>query len=368
MSAIGGRRHKHAERGIAMRLKKRKPTKSTARPANPREQALEETAQRQQRPSRSPSPTDGPARATSCAQSPKQSFKQRLISLPSRIGSLVRAIEESDETRIEEAVLTLSRRRRVFSPLAFAIGAFALLFDGLRLLLSNWRLMLVQIPSAVWIWVAMADLKAHVLHGHSFEVLRGPVLIPIILAIVAITVASFFLNAVFAFAITRPRAPEIRPAVARAQSHLTPILVSGAIVGLLLALSTTVVTRWGRPWFTLSLGIVIGVMMICYVAVPARLLGVKPTYSRRDKLWTTVIGGVLGATVSAPPYLLGRLGLLMVGSDVLLIPGIVLLALGVTLQAGATGAVRAIKMSVSLTGPHHPRSAPPPQGVTNADA
>jgi hypothetical protein len=282
-------------------------------------------------------------------------------SLSTRIGSLVRAIESSDEARIEEAVLRLSRSRRVFAPLAFAIGAFALLFDGLRLLVTNWRLTLVQVLPALWIWLAMADLKAHVLHGHSFTVLRGPVLIPIALAIVAITIACFFLNAVFAFAITRPGAPEIRPAVAQARRHVTPIVISGALVGLLLALSTTVITRWGRPWFTLSLGIVIGLMMISYVAVPARLIGVKPTYSKRDKLLTTVVGGALGFTVSLPPYVLGRVGLLMLGSRALLIPGIVLVALGVTLQAGATGAVRAIKMSVSLTG------KPPEPDAPSAD-
>ena len=149
------------------------------------------------------------------------------VAFHSRVGSLVRAIESSDEARIEEAVLRLSRSRRVFAPLAFAIGAFALLFDGLRLLVSNWRLTLVQVLPAMWIWVAMADLKAHVLHGHSFTVLRGPVLIPIVLAIVAITIACFFLNAVFAFAITRPGAPEIRPAVAQARRHVTPILHLG---------------------------------------------------------------------------------------------------------------------------------------------
>ena len=274
----------------------------------------------------------------------------RLGSLTTRIGALVRAIEESDEAKIEEAVLRLSRSRRVFSPLAFAVGAFALLFDGLRLLVSNWRLTLVQLLPAIWIWVAMADLKAHVLHGHSFNVLSGPVLVPIVMLIVAITVASFFLSAVFAFAITRQGAPEVRPAVAQARRHLKPILASGGVVGLLLALSTTVVTRWGRPWFTLSLGIVIGVMMVSYVAVPARLIGVKPTQSRRDKLATTVAGGVLGVTVCTPPYILGRVGILMLGSKALLIPGIVLIAVGVTLQAGATGAVRAIKMSASLTG------------------
>ena len=54
--------------------------------------------------------------------------------------------------------------------------------------------------------------------------------------------------------------------------------------------------------------------------------------------------------VPAPGYLLGRIGLLMVGTTALLIPGIVLLAIAVPLQAGATGAVRAIKMSASLTG------------------
>jgi hypothetical protein len=283
-----------------------------------------------------------------------RAIKARLGALSARIGSLVRAIEESDEAKIEEAVLRLSGQRRVFKPLVFAVGAFALLFDGLRLLIRNWRLTLVQIPSAIWVWVAMADLKAHVLHGHSFTVLRGPVLIPIILVIAAITVASFFLNAVFAFAISQPGNPEIRPAVAEARRHWQPIVTSGAIIGLLLGLSTTVVTRWGSPWFALSLGAVTAAMMVAYVAVPARLIGVKRVQSRRDKLATTVVSGALGVTVSTPPWVLGRIGLLMVGSSALLIPGIVVLALGVTLQAGATGAVRAIKMSVSLTG------APPP--------
>jgi uncharacterized membrane protein len=282
-------------------------------------------------------------------------------SLSTRIKALVRAIEESDEAKIEEAVLRLGRARRVFSPLAFAVGAFTLLFDGLKLLVSNWRLTLIQILPAIWVWLAMADLKAHVLHGNSFTVLRGPILIPIILVIVAITVASFFLNAVFAFAITLPDRPEIRPAVAQARRHLKPILISGAVVGLLLALSMTVVTRWGRPWFTVSLGIVVGLMMVCYVAVPSRLIGVKPSQSRRDKLATTVVSSALSVTVCAPPYLLGRLGILMLGSRALLISGIIFIAVGVTLQAGATGAVRAIKMSASLTGAAAPSG--PSRGV-----
>ena len=273
----------------------------------------------------------------------------------------MRAIEDNDETKIEEAILRLSESRRVFAPLAFAVSAFAMLFNGLKLLVTNWRLTLVQILPAMWIWLAMIDLKAHVLHGKSFTVVRGPVLIPIGLLIIAITTASFFLNAVFAFAVSRPGRPEVRPAVAQARHHLRPIMASGAVLGALLAFSTIVVTRWGRPWFTISLGIVVGAMMISYVSVPSRLIGYKPPkQSKRDKLTATAVGGALSATVCTPPYILGRLGILALGSSALIIfiLGIFAVSLGVTLQAGATGAVRAIKMSATLTAARRPSDAP----------
>jgi hypothetical protein len=280
-----------------------------------------------------------------------------MSALVSRIGSLVRAIEENDEARIEEAVLRLSRSRRAFAPLALAVGAFVLLFNALRLMVRNWRLMLVQILPAMWIWLAMFDLKAHVLHGRSFHVLRGPILIPICLLIVALTVASFILNAVFAFAVADSRTPEVRPAFARARRHVRTIAGAGVVVGAALAFATMIVTRWGRPWFAISLSIVVGLMMLCYVAVPARVVGVKPAQSKRDKLTTSAVGGAIGATVCAPPYLLGRVALLMLGSKVLLIPGIFVLAVAVTLQAGATGAVRAVKMSAKLMAGHQEHAA-----------
>jgi hypothetical protein len=206
----------------------------------------------------------------------------------------------------------------------------------------------VQVLPAMWIWLAMFDLKAHVLHGKSFHHVSGWALVPVWVLIVGLTIASFYLNAAFAFAIARGPKPTIRPGLLEAREHLGAIVLSGGVVGLMLAFSTTVVTRWKHPWFTLCLGIVIGVMMVSYVAVPARLIGVKSNASRRDKLFTSAVGGALGATICAPPYLMGRIGILMLGSTILFIPGIFLIAIGVTLQAGATGAVRAIKMSTKL--------------------
>lgn len=258
------------------------------------------------------------------------------------------AIRDGDEAMVEEAVLRLSRSRRWLAPLALVASAFVMLFQGLRLVVANWRLTLVQVLPAMWIWLAMFDLKAHVLHGKSFHVVTGAVVIPIVGVIAAITAGAFFLNAVFAFAIARAGSPDIRAGFADARGHHAVVLGSGVGVGLLLGLSTVVVTRSGKPWFTLTLSVLIGVMMVCYVAVPSSLIGVKATRSRRDKLAASAVSGALGVAVSAPAYLLGRIGLLMLGSSVLLIPGIVVLAVGFALQAGATGAVKAVKMSAQL--------------------
>jgi hypothetical protein len=274
---------------------------------------------------------------------------RRAEALSSRIRSLVRAIQENDEARIEAAVLRLSRSRRAFSPLAFAVSAVVVLYQGLRLLLTNWRLMLVQVLPAMWIWISMFDLKLHVLRGESFNVVRGPILIPIALVMIAITIGCLFLNSVFAFAVARPGPPEIRPAVHDARKHVGPIVATGVVLGGLLAFSTVIVTRWGRPWFTISLGITVALMMVLYVALPARMIGVERSQSRSDRMWTSIVSGAISITVCTPPYALGRIGILMLGSRALLIPGLLLLAVAIPLQAGATGAVSALKMSVSLT-------------------
>jgi hypothetical protein len=60
-------------------------------------------------------------------------------------GELIRRIRGGDDAMVEAIVVQLSRRRRVLAPLALAVGAVAMLFDGLRLLLFNWRLTLVQV-------------------------------------------------------------------------------------------------------------------------------------------------------------------------------------------------------------------------------
>ena len=267
-----------------------------------------------------------------------------------QIRRLVQAIRDSDLNAADEVIMRLSRSRRWLAPLALLVGAFAMLFVGVKLLFTNWRLTLIQVLPAMWIWAAMFDLKVHLLprYGRSLTVLVGPVVLPIVLAITAITAASFYLNAVFAYAIAEPGPPDIRSGFTKTRRSLAMVLGSGAAVGFLLGVSAIVVPRWGKYWFGLSLGIVIGLMMICYVAVPARLIGMKTNSSKRDKLAASAVGGIVGAVVCTPPYVLGRVGLIMLGSSTFFVPGVIVFAIGLTLQAGATGAVKTVKMSAKL--------------------
>jgi uncharacterized membrane protein len=230
----------------------------------------------------------------------------------------------------------------------FAIGAFVMLFQGLQLLFSNWRLTLIQVLPAMWIWLALLDLKQHVFRGKEFHAWHGSVEVLLVVGITLVTAACFYLNAVFAFAISQPGEPQIRPAFTLARRHLGVVLGFGVVVGLAFGVSAVVVPRWGPPWFAISLGIVVGVMMLTYVTVPARIVGIKPGGSRRDKMAAAVIGGTLGALVCTPAYVIGRLGILLLGSNALFALGVILLAVGLTFQAGATGAVKAIKMSAKL--------------------
>src|SRR6476646_6520318 len=140
-----------------------------------------------------------------------------------RVRAFVDAVREGDESTAEEAILRLSQSRRWLAPLALAASAFATLFDGLKLVFTNWRLTIVQVLPAMWVWLAMFDLKVHALHGESFRVLRGPIVIPIVIGVAAVTMACFFLNAVFAFAIATPGPPRVRPGIEGARQHLAVV-------------------------------------------------------------------------------------------------------------------------------------------------
>ena len=90
--------------------------------------------------------------------------------------------------------------------------------------------------------------------------------------------------------------------------------------------------------------------MFAYVALPSRLLGLRSEQSRRDKLSAAAVGGAIGAVICSPPYALGRIAILMLGSHTLRYLAMLLLIIAVILQTGATSAVKAVKMSAEDRG------------------
>jgi len=259
----------------------------------------------------------------------------------------VRSVERGDESMVEE-VLRLSSRRRLFAPLAYMVGAFVMLLEGLRRLLHDWRVVPIEVLPAVWLWLAMYDLRLQVLKGSSFHSAHEADLVAVAVVIVGVTVTALFLNVVFAFAVAAERNSPLRESLRAARGRSRTIVLVGVVVGVLLALSVTAGARLPHAWFTLSLGVSVGLLMVVYLSLPSRLLGVDVRRPRRDRLAASAIGATLSALVTAPFYVLSRIGLLMLGSTVLAIPGYLLLTVGVLFQAGGVGAVRAIRMSGAL--------------------
>lgn len=131
----------------------------------------------------------------------------------------------------------------------------------------------------------MIDLKAHALHGKEFHLLRGPLLWLVLLIIVGLTAGSFFLNAVFAFAISKPGAPQIRPAFADAKRHLRAVLAWGLGVGLVLGFATMVVDRWGQlPDHDLGLGVAVASVIAVVCSIGGQRFGVWIVQRRRERL------------------------------------------------------------------------------------
>ena len=293
-----------------------------------------------------------------------------------RLTGLITAIANADPSAIENATRQLGESKKFLAPVAWAAGTMVLLVHGIKLLILNWRLSLVQLIPAAWIWLATWDLKEHLLHGSSFAHL--PLLARIVLAltIVAFTIVSFWCNAVFAFAIDGPPPPRVLPAWRRARDEGRQLVLSwGLVVGGALAFATIAVPRIAGVWvFSLILSAVLAVMLISFVAVPARIIGIKTErLPPREAVGRVAAGGTLSAVAMTPGFLLARFGLILLGFQHGHIIGFIMISIGTALYAAGMSSVKAVKLTMKLT-PGTPGGKPgetfarPPLDTTQAIA
>jgi hypothetical protein len=270
--------------------------------------------------------------------------------LATRLVRWVRAIADADASFIEDTARQLGESRRILAPLAWAAGTLVLLLRGIKLLVLNWRLSLVELVPAIWIWLTMWDLKRHTLRAVPFRHMTLGGMTLLFTFVVALSIAAFWCNTVFAFAIDAAPPPRIRPAITQARAYRGRIVVFGVLVGGCLGLAVVIVPRLTGLWlYALVLGCVYAIMLISFVAVPARIIGArKQKLPPKQQIGRLAADGALSAIAMSPGLLLDRLGLILLGVHGLHILGFAVLSLGTALHAAGMSSVKAVKMSTKF--------------------
>jgi hypothetical protein len=272
----------------------------------------------------------------------------------------VQAVRSTDPSTVESALKDLGGRRRWLAPLVYAAGTVAVVFDGVLLLLRNWRLTLLQVTPAVWIWVMSWNLKHHFAEKPTIST---SVALGLAVAVLVAAQVAYWCNATFAFAIAQAGTSDIRAAFRESRHHARLIgglaLLTGGIQAGIWLLMPHLNTRW--LWLALLLMFVVQIYL--FVAIPCWLLGVRKTGSRRERTTQTATTSVLSGIAAMPGFLLNRVGLLLIASGPLgPVVGGALVAIGAVLHVTASSSVRVVKLSLRL----RPATEQPP-GLAPAD-
>lgn len=283
----------------------------------------------------------------------------------SRVQRLVRlaaAVGNADAEEIDAVARQLGSSRSYLAPIAWGAGTIVLLLRGIKLLVLNWRLTLIQLVPAVVIWLVMYDLRLHALRRAEFLDLSIWWVIAGFVVAIAAMIASFWCNVVFAFAID-DLPPRIAPAIAQAHLRLRLILIAGTALGLVLGTAVVVVPKLERYLlFDAVLLSVLGIMVVSFVAVPARILQRRQRkLAPREAMGSLVMGWALSAVVMTPGFVLDRVGVIMMGVPKLRILGFLVLSLGTALYAAGMTSVKAVKLSAKLAVP----GSAPSSGATD---
>jgi hypothetical protein len=224
-----------------------------------------------------------------------------------------------------------------------------LVVRGLKLLVSNYRLLLLELVPAMWVWITMWDLHRHKLaqvslHGVSLE----EALVAVGLSSVA-GVAAMWCNSVFGFAITH-RPPEVRQAILQTRPFRHRVVVAGTLMGAVVVVGFAVIPRLKPEWVYYGfLGGMYGIMLTALVVLPAWIIGIRRRrFGPVQTVQRWVTGWALGAVAMAPGFLVAHAGGLLLDERGLEWNGYVMITLGAVLYAAGLSSVKAVTLSMKL--------------------
>ena len=277
-----------------------------------------------------------------------------------RLVDVVGAVADADPEEIEATARRLGSSRRYLAPVAWVAGMLVLVVRGIKLLLTNWRLLLVELVPATWVWVTIWDLRR--------EGLRAPPLKNISVEEVLLTVgfasvwalAALWCNCVFGFAITQ-RQPHLRPAIRHTWPYRWRLLVAGLIVGTGVCTGFALIPRLDSIWvYAGAVWAMYGIMLSSLVVMPAWVIGMtRHRFGPVETVQRWVTGWALAAVAMTPGFVVARLGglLLDVRRGKFEVLGYILLTVGAILYAAGLSSVKAVTLSMKLEIPDQDRDA-----------
>jgi hypothetical protein len=215
------------------------------------------------------------------------------------------AVRSTDPASVESALKDLGGKRRWLAPLVFAAGTVAVVFDGVLLLLHNWRLTLLQLLPAVWISVMTWNMKNHLV---SKPTISTTLSIAVAVAVLLAAQVAYWCNATFAFTLTHEDRGDLRSAFREARGHVPLIGGLALLTGGVQACIWLLMPHLNTSWLWLALLLMFFVQIYLFVAIPCWLVGVRKTGTRRERTTQSVTTGVLSGVASMPGFLLNRIG------------------------------------------------------------
>ncbi len=275
-----------------------------------------------------------------------------------RLVEAVAAVADADPEQIEATAKQLGSSRRYLAPVAWVAGMLVLVVRGIKLLLTNWRLLLVELVPATWVWVTMWDLRR--------EGLRAPPLQKVTVEEVLLTVgfasvwalAALWCNCVFGFAITQRHA-HLRPAIHHTWPHRWRLLAAALVVGTGVCAGFAFIPRLDSIWiYAGAVWAMYGIMLSSLVVMPAWVIGIpRHRFGPVETVQRWVTGWALAAVAMTPGFVVARLGglLLDVRRGQFEVLGYVLLTVGAILYAAGLSSVKAVTLSMKLEIPDQDR-------------
>ena len=262
---------------------------------------------------------------------------------------MLAASADKDPQEVAELVRSYAQGRRLLVPLLYVGQTIDAVVRGVLLLVSNWRLLLLELVPALWMGAITWDWRSRTFGRLPLPDVYGLQAVVVATIVIATTFIAYWCNSVFAFTAVQPPPVDVKGAYASARLHTGRITRWALAVGTAHALVAVFITRTNVALYSIALGAVAMLQMYGLVALPVALVvrPAKEVLTRRERVARMALKGALSGVASTPGFLLNRLAILLFALGA---PwaGVALLIPAVIFQAAGAASARAVQLATRV--------------------